>query len=119
MDEGTAESAVESRFAAALGAMALLIFSMILVLMREFLGAANVAIILLLGVQLVALLGGIRGGVVAALVAALSFDFFFTEPYLRLAIADRHDIITTILLLSGGLVTTLLHRRGYGVRSHG
>jgi K+-sensing histidine kinase KdpD len=74
---------------------------------REFLGAANVAIILLLGVQVLAIAGGRRGGVAAAIVAALSFDFF-TEPYLRLVITDQHDIITTVLLLVAGIATSEL-----------
>jgi K+-sensing histidine kinase KdpD len=112
VDTRGGDSVVESRLATSIGAMFLLIFSMALVPMRDFLGAANVAIILLLGVQLVALLGGIRGGVVGALVAALSFDFFFTEPYLRLVIADRRDIITMVLLLAGGLLTSMLHHQG-------
>jgi K+-sensing histidine kinase KdpD len=43
-----------------------------------------------------------------ALIAALSFDFFFTEPYLRLVIDDTHDIITTVLLFAAGIGTAEL-----------
>lgn len=93
---------------ASLGSLALLVFSMFLVPLRDFLGAANVAIILLLGVQVVAIIGGRQGGILAAIVAALSFDFFFTEPYLRLVITDRHDIVTAVLLLVAGVVTSEL-----------
>jgi K+-sensing histidine kinase KdpD len=46
--------------------------------------------------------------VAAAIIAALSFDFFFTEPYLRLVITDQHDIITTVLLLVAGIATSEL-----------
>jgi K+-sensing histidine kinase KdpD len=81
---------------------------MFLVPVRDFLGAPNVAIILLLGVQVVAILGGRTGGIMAAVVAALSFDFFFTEPYLRLVISDRHDVITALLLLVAGVATSEL-----------
>jgi K+-sensing histidine kinase KdpD len=101
----------QNTLAGALGSLALLFISMFLVPLRDFLGAPNVAIILLLGVQIVALLGGRRAGITAALVAALSFDFFFTEPYLRLVIDDRHDIITTILLLLVGIATSSLSAR--------
>jgi K+-sensing histidine kinase KdpD len=96
----------ESTLAASLGAIGLFILSMLLVPLRDFLGAPNVAIILLLGVQLLAMIAGRTGGIVGAVVAALSFDFFFTEPYLRLVIDDVHDIITTILLLIAGLATS-------------
>jgi K+-sensing histidine kinase KdpD len=98
----------ESAFAASIGAIGLMVFAMFLVPLRDFLGAANVAIILLLGVQLLAIIGGRQGGIVGAVVAALSFDFFFTEPYLRLVISDRHDIITALLLLVAGIGTSEL-----------
>ena len=91
-----------------MGSLALLISSMFLVPLRDVLGAANVEIILLLGVQVVAIIGGRRGWILAAVVAAISFDFFFTEPYLRLVITDRHDIITAVLLLVAGIATSEL-----------
>lgn len=75
---------------------------------RDFLGAPNVAIILLVGVQGMAVLGGRRGALIGAIVAAISFDFFFTEPYLRLVINDRRDIITAALLLVTGIATSEL-----------
>jgi K+-sensing histidine kinase KdpD len=96
----------ESTLAASIGSIALLVFSMFLVPFRDFLGAPNIAILLLLAVQLLAVIAGRRGGIAGAIVAALSFDFFFTEPYLRLVINDVHDIITTLLLLIGGVATS-------------
>ena len=102
------DSPGDSTIAAAIGAIGLTVFAMFLVPLRDFLGAANIAIILLLGVQLLAIIGGRQGGIVGAVVAALSFDFFFTEPYLRLVINDRHDIITALLLLVAGIGTSEL-----------
>ena len=102
------ESSGESTIAASIGAIGLMVFAMFLVPLRDFLGAANVAIILLLGVQLLAIIGGRQGGIIGAAVAALSFDFFFTEPYLQLVINDRHDIITALLLLVAGIGTSEL-----------
>lgn len=96
----------ESTIAASIGAIGLMVFAMFLVPLRDFLGAANVAIVLLLAVQFLAIIGGRQGGIVGAVVAALSFDFFFTEPYLRLVIDDRHDIITALLLLVAGIGTS-------------
>jgi K+-sensing histidine kinase KdpD len=96
----------ESTLAASIGSLALLVFSMFLVPLRDFLGAPNIAIVLLMAVQLLAVIAGRPGGIAGAIVAALSFDFFFTEPYLRLVINDVHDIITTVLLLIGGVATS-------------
>jgi K+-sensing histidine kinase KdpD len=93
---------------ASLGSIGLLIFSMFLVPLRDVLGAQNVAIILLVGVEVLALLAGRQGALLGALIAALSFDFFFTEPYLRLVIDDTHDIITTVLLFAAGIGTAEL-----------
>ncbi len=116
-------SSDQATLGAALGSLGLLVFSMFLVPLREFLGPANVAIILLLGVQVVAIIGGRAGGIMGAIVAALSFDFFFTEPYLRLVIDDRYDIITAVLLLLAGIATselgTLRVRRALRTRSAG
>lgn len=98
----------ENRLAASIGGVGLVVVAMGLVPLRDFLGRQNVAILLLLGVQLVAATGGRIGGIVGATVAALSFDFFFTKPYLELVILDRIDIITTILLFAVGLATSEL-----------
>jgi K+-sensing histidine kinase KdpD len=94
--------------AASLGSLGLLVLSMFLVPLREVLGPQNVAIILLVGVEVLALLAGRPGALLGALVAALSFDFFFTEPYLALVIDDTHDIITTVLLFAAGIATAEL-----------
>lgn len=91
-----------------LSLLGLLVFSMVLVPLRDVLGPPNVAIILLLAVQAIAISTGRLGGVYAAIVAAISFDFFFTEPYLRIVINDRQDIITALLLLVAGIATSEL-----------
>jgi len=49
-------------------------------------------------------LGGRRAGVVGAVVAALSFDFMHTRPYLSLKIDDLSDVLLTLVLLAVGLV---------------
>jgi K+-sensing histidine kinase KdpD len=101
-------SSDQTTIVGAIGSIGLLFFSMFLVPLRDFLGAANIAIILLLGVQALAIVGGRQGGIAGAVVAALSFDFFFTEPYLQLVITDRHDIITALLLLVAGIAASEL-----------
>jgi hypothetical protein len=48
--------------------------------------------------------GGRASGTAAAFMAALSFDFFFTRPFLSLKIASANDLGVTIALLVMGLV---------------
>ena len=38
------------------------------------------------------------------MVSALSLDFFLTQPYLHLAIADKHDLIASLGLAGCGLL---------------
>jgi hypothetical protein len=52
--------------------------------------------------------GGRTGGIAAALMAALSFDFMHTKPYLSLKVADSDDLLVTILLLVVGLAVGTL-----------
>ena len=102
----------ESWLAASIGGLGIVVAAMALVPLRDFLGPQNVAILLLLGVQIVAVTGGRAGGLIGAATAALSFDFFFTEPYLELVILDRLDVITAVLLFAVGWATSeITHSR--------
>ncbi len=66
----------------------------------------NAALLLVLIVVAAASTGLRFAGVVAALSSALSFDFFLTAPYHRLAINDRADIETAVLLVLVGIAVT-------------
>jgi hypothetical protein len=60
-------------------------------------------------------LGGRTAAVATALASALSLDFFLTEPYLRLAIRDKHDVIAFAGLAACGILAAALasvHGRG-------
>ena len=74
-----------------------------LVSLRDHMLNANVALVLVLVVVLAAVGGGRSAGAVAAVSAALSFNFFHTMPYLTLEINSRDDVETTLLLLAVGL----------------
>lgn len=65
---------------------------------------ANVALILVVVVVTAAAIGGRLAGATAAVVSALSFTFFHTQPYLRLTIDSADDVETTLLLLVVGLL---------------
>jgi hypothetical protein len=71
----------------------------------------NVAMILVAVVVAVAVLGNRVAGALAAVWAALWFDFFFTVPYDRFAIRDPADVTTFVLLLVVGLAVSQLAAR--------
>jgi len=96
----------EERFAVwvplgALGAMAL---SIALIPLRGVTSASNLAFAFLPGTILVAELGGRSAGLVTALVAAMSLNFFLTEPYLTLTITKTEDVIAFVALAVCGLI---------------
>jgi K+-sensing histidine kinase KdpD len=79
------------------------------------------ALVLVVFIVAVAAFGNRLAGYVAALGAALWFDFFLTVPYERFAITHRADIETTVLLLLVGISVTELavtaRRRGRTVKT--
>ncbi|WP_035794523.1 DUF4118 domain-containing protein [Kitasatospora mediocidica] len=97
-----------SLFAAAGAPLAL---SALLLPWRGSLANTNVALLLVVAVVAVAALGHRLAGAVAALSAAVWFDFFFTRPYERLTIANSSDITTAVLLLLVGLAVSQLAAR--------
>lgn len=76
-------------------------------------GLANtvVALILVVVVVAAAALGHRLAGVLAALSAAVWFDFFFTVPYQRLTISSPADLTTAVVLLTIGLAVSQLAAR--------
>ncbi len=79
-----------------------------LVAVRDQLGSANAALVLMLVVVAGAALGGRTAGGAAAIAAALSFNFFYTKPYLSLRIHSGRDVLATGLLLAAGLAVGAL-----------
>ena len=87
-----------------LGGLAPIGAAMALVSLRNVMLNTNVALVLVTVVVVAASFGGRLAGAAAAVSAALSFDFFFTLPYLQLRIASADDVETTVLLLVVGLL---------------
>jgi hypothetical protein len=83
---------------------------------RGVFGQTNAALILMIVVVGVAALGGRAAGIITALAAVVSFDFFHTEPYLSLTIDSRDDVETTILLLIAGVIVGTLASSGRRAR---
>ena len=68
----------------------------------------NAALAMILVVVAVAANGDRRAGYIAAVSAAVWFDFFLTRPYEQFTITRRTDIETTVLLLVIGVAVTEL-----------
>ena len=88
------------------GLVAPLALAAILVPFRGGFPNTDAALALILVVVAVAANGYRLAGILAAVSAALWFDFFLTRPYERFTITRREDIETTILLLVIGVAVT-------------
>jgi len=74
---------------------------------RGTIGLENVVIMYLVVVVAAAAIGGRAAGIVAAVSAALAYDFFLTSPYHTLAIDSLAQVITVVLLLATGVVVSI------------
>jgi K+-sensing histidine kinase KdpD len=83
-----------------------LVLTLVLVPFRARLPNTDAALVLILVVVAVAAIGYRLAGVVAALSAAVWFDFFLTRPYERFTITRAADIETTVLILVIGVAVT-------------
>ena len=88
----------------AIGGLGTIAVAAVLVPFRGDIATANMALIMVIVVVLAAAVGGRGAGAVGAVVAALSFDFFLTQPYLSMQIESADDVETTVLLLVIGLI---------------
>ncbi|MGB8858257.1 MAG: DUF4118 domain-containing protein [Ilumatobacteraceae bacterium] len=71
--------------------------------LRDQLGSANAALVLVLVVVAAATVGGRTAGAITALTSSLAFNFCFTKPYLTLRVNSAKDILTVLLILGVGL----------------
>ena len=102
------EDREESWFYLSGGSLAAVVLGMALVPLRSFTTASNWTFVFLILTIGVAEFGGRWAAVATALCSALSLDFFLTEPYLRLSIADKHDVIAFAGLMFCGLSVAAL-----------
>jgi Domain of unknown function (DUF4118) len=92
----------------AIGAPAAIVVGAVLAVPRSLVPGADAALALMIVVVAAAALGGRAAGIITALAAVMSFDFFHTKPYLSLTIDSREDLETAVaLLLAAVLVGTI------------
>jgi K+-sensing histidine kinase KdpD len=104
------------QLALAAGLLGPLAVAAILVPLRTHFPNTDAALVMLLVVVAVAAAGNRLAGYLAALSAAVWFDFFLTRPYEQFTINRQIDIETTILLLVIGVAVTEL--AVWGRREH-
>jgi K+-sensing histidine kinase KdpD len=108
------------RLAVLAGLAAPLVLAAVLVPFRASFPNTDAALAMLLTVVAVAANGDRLAGVLAAVSAAVWFDFFLTQPYERFTMTRRTDIETTVLLLVIGVAVTEIAvwgRRQYAAAS--
>lgn len=88
----------------------------LLATVRSIFDSTNVAMVLMIVVVAVAALGGRAAGMVTAIAAMVSFDFFHTRPYLSFTISSRDDVETTVLLLIAAVFVGTLATWGRSAR---
>ena len=88
----------------AIGGIGSILVAALLVPFRDDIATANLALIMVIVVVVAAAVGGRGAAAVAAVVSALSFDLFLTEPFLSMTIDRADDVETTVLLLVIGLL---------------
>ena len=106
------EELIASGLGAFIAGAGTLLIAAALVPLRSHVDPTNVALLLMVVVVAGAALGGRTAAVVGSVVATLSFDFFYTKPYLSLVIDSRDDVETAAMLLLGGLIVGQVATRG-------
>jgi K+-sensing histidine kinase KdpD len=114
IDDGPAVSVDRERelVGAIVGVGGTIALAFALVTVRDDIINATAALVLVVPVLLGAVIGGRWAGFASAVVAAMSFDFFFTKPYLSLTIAGHDDVETTLVLLVVALLSAEIGIRG-------
>lgn len=101
----------EARIWMVMGALGSLTLGALLVPLRTQVAASNLAFVFIAFTIVVAELGGRGAALLTALVAAMSLNFFLTEPYLTLAISKTDDVIAFVGLAACGLIAAAFGRR--------
>lgn len=93
---------------AALGPLGAMLLGALLIPLRGHTVASNFTFPFLALIILVAEFGGRTAALVTALTAALSLDFFLTQPYMHLAILEKNDVIAFLGMAACGLLVAVL-----------
>jgi two-component system sensor histidine kinase KdpD len=93
------------RFRYVLAAAACVVPTLVASLLFHYFDLANIVMLFLLTVVLVAVALGRGPAVLAAFLSVASFDFFFVSPQLSFAVSDVQYLLTFGVMLAVGLIT--------------
>ncbi|MBP0597491.1 sensor histidine kinase KdpD [Herbaspirillum sp. LeCh32-8] len=79
--------------------------------LNDFLHPANVIMLYLVGVMLVAMRYGRSASALVSLLSVLSFDFFFVEPRFSVSVSDVQYLLTLMVMLAVSLFISSLTAR--------
>jgi two-component system sensor histidine kinase KdpD len=92
-------------------AIVVIICALLASFMFPYFAPANIVMIFLVGIVLVAVRYGRGPSVIASLLSVLVFDFFFIPPHLTFAVSDTQYVITFgVMLLVGLTISTMTVR---------
>jgi hypothetical protein len=94
-----------------LGGLGALALGVVLIPLRGVTSASNLAFVFIAFTIVVAELGGRLPALVTALLAAISLNFFLTEPYLSLTIDKPDDVVAFVALAVCGLIAAAFGTR--------
>jgi K+-sensing histidine kinase KdpD len=77
-------------------------------LLRRFLAVPDIALMLLIAIQIVAIVFGLRPALLACLVSTLAYNFLFIPPLYAFSVADPENIVTLLLFTLAALITSSL-----------
>jgi two-component system, OmpR family, sensor histidine kinase KdpD len=90
------------------GVAVVLVSSGLAALMEPHFELANLVMVYLVGVVLVAVRFGRGPSVVASVLGVLAFDFLFVPPYFSFAVSDTQYLVTFAVMLAVGLIISNL-----------
>jgi two-component system sensor histidine kinase KdpD len=80
-------------------------------LIKSFISPANLAMLYLLAVVIIAFRRGLKPAIFTAVIGVLAFDFFFIPPHLTFRVSDTEYLITFAgMIIVGGLISLLVAR---------
>jgi two-component system sensor histidine kinase KdpD len=90
------------------GLLAVLFCTLVAWAMLPYFALANLIMVYLVGIVIVAARCGRGPSILAAVLSVAAFDFFFVPPYMTFAVSDVEYVVTFVVMLLVGLVISTL-----------
>ena len=98
----------------AVGPLAAILLGAALTPLREIVSPSTFVYPFIILTMIAAEFGGRGAALGSAVTSVLSMDFFLTKPYLRIEVAEKHDLVALLGLAACGVVAAALGARRSG-----